>query len=71
MDNRSENQMINKLLQTTVIHLLPSMNPDGFEVSSPQPCPSDKKSDGNFSRSRYNTFTLLLCFILRKTIIYL
>lgn len=41
LDNNSKNEAIKNLLKTTVIHLLPSMNPDGFEMSKPLPCPND------------------------------
>ncbi|CAH1716001.1 unnamed protein product [Aphis gossypii] len=54
LDNNSKNEAIKNLLQTTVIHLLPSMNPDGFEMSRPLPCPNDGM---HFSGSRNNANT--------------
>ncbi|XP_025409980.1 carboxypeptidase D-like isoform X2 [Sipha flava] len=58
LENNSKNKVINKLLRTTVIHLLPSMNPDGFEFSKPQPCPSSGMTlPANFTRSRLNANT--------------
>lgn len=39
------------------------MNPDGFEASSPQPCPNNGSPvTGSFSQSRYNT--LKFCCVL-------
>lgn len=52
LDNNSKNKTIQKLLKTTIIHLLPSMNPDGFELSTPEPCPNDGKPPGG-SRYKY------------------
>ncbi|XP_060880533.1 carboxypeptidase D-like isoform X3 [Metopolophium dirhodum] len=57
LDNSSKNKAINNLLRTTVIHLLPSMNPDGFEMSAPQPCPNDGMQRLG-SRGNANTFDL-------------
>ncbi|XP_025204120.1 carboxypeptidase D-like isoform X2 [Melanaphis sacchari] len=57
LDNNSKNEAINNLLRTTVIHLLPSMNPDGFELSAPQPCPNDGMHMSG-SRANANTFDL-------------
>ncbi|XP_001943589.2 carboxypeptidase D isoform X2 [Acyrthosiphon pisum] len=57
LDNNSKNKVINNLLRTTVIHLLPSMNPDGFEMSAPQPCPNDGMHRLG-SRGNANTFDL-------------
>ncbi|VVC33638.1 Hypothetical protein CINCED_3A006469 [Cinara cedri] len=58
LHNKSKNKLINKLLQTTVIHLLPSMNPDGFELSEPQSCPNNgsivKSSRGNAKKFDLN-----------------
>ncbi|KAL4148944.1 hypothetical protein QTP88_003075 [Uroleucon formosanum] len=57
LDNNSKNKAINNMLRTTVIHLLPSMNPDGFEMSTPQPCPNDGMQILG-SRGNANTFDL-------------
>ncbi|XP_060840610.1 carboxypeptidase D-like isoform X2 [Rhopalosiphum padi] len=57
LDNNSKNKAINNLLRTTIIHLLPSMNPDGFELSEPQPCPNDGMHISG-SRGNANTFDL-------------
>ncbi|XP_022167083.1 carboxypeptidase D-like isoform X3 [Myzus persicae] len=57
LDNNSKNKAINNMLRTTVIHLLPSMNPDGFERSSPQPCPNDGMQRSG-SRENANAFDL-------------
>ncbi|XP_026814300.1 carboxypeptidase D-like isoform X2 [Rhopalosiphum maidis] len=57
LENNSKNKAINNLLRTTIIHLLPSMNPDGFELSEPQPCPNDGMHISG-SRGNANTFDL-------------
>ncbi|XP_050428707.1 carboxypeptidase D-like isoform X2 [Adelges cooleyi] len=42
LNENTKNATINNILQNTVIHLLPSMNPDGFEMSEPQLCTNTK-----------------------------